>query len=1036
MGRGTGGGFGQPMGGGFGQGQPSAGGGFGQPAAAGSFGAPLQQGAAPPGGVHPTDLSFLSLPDFDSKPYGNILLFAPYDRPEAPKTQAEAQDMSPLSAPLPRRRFMQSLLYSAPPPDADAAIKQQPASLASSALSPAVLKSILSPAVRLGVSSGSAEPTQQAAESDDGADSILAVNTTASRELLPQLNTSALAGSVSATVAPMSAGSATNAMAPTCSNEEYFTVPSLEELEQLPEEKLRRFEHLRVGRCDGKCEVEFCGRLNLIRADIADLVVLGRDGDVTVFPKGELSAKINDRLKVKTLVTVYDVTNVSTEDLIKACHEQQARFLSYQDSVWRYVVNDDQPLSSKAVALPAASASTEMDDEKLSIDLDDRDEENVSRALVARAGSSGRDEAHLVVPPRAAPRLPPPAPSKALVERTTVQETFEFDLPYSLPDVSTTKREVRLGKVSLHRQQHLPVEPPVYLVNKKESDIHACYVVEANSAKTPGQISLLRGLTRSFRVCWSPAGMVVAPNFSAVHDGLEPSSDVPEVAGARVEQTNVFPWHKPTSKYLTSTTASVLRLLLQFVTVGDSPRLEVHAGKDGGAPRRRPCGFVSVGLQRKTSHNTLSEEKLRELVSALQSTPHPSTLSRTEAQSVKQSKSVVALLNALYGLPEGDEPMPNALEEARYLRQLRRRLLVGWLSDELNQLWSAPGQQASPAETIVQALLCHKLRDAGEAAKAADSSDIARVVSVCGEGNQFGAFVEMAKTHFSDGNEVRDRVVSILSGRAEPFVTEPEYDLEANASGEMRVTPRDRAATWKQLLGIFTFYGCTPDTPVEEIVSELLERLQSPSARKTNPLPPYAERVRGAPLEHKRGVDLVRRGNTFQDAAVLLLEGFAAGTAPPASCLHPHASSYCASDYLTPLLIVAAIRAVQLPRDRVFKDAETSVLIGMTAQLECNDATWFWGLLPLYMIENDVDRMDAVYDFCRRNALRASRMVPTSEGYGEYQRLLEMLHVDRDALQPAAPMPEHVNEAIENKPSMQTHVALQQALQKLTVCVL
>ncbi|KAG5499188.1 hypothetical protein JIQ42_04000 [Leishmania sp. Namibia] len=1024
-------GFGQPAPvGGFGQAAPTGGfgqaaptGGFGQapptaglsaqPPAVGGFGqaptaAALASAPAAGGGVNvgrPTDLAFMSLPDYNASPYGNVLLFDSYERPQAAKTTSKAaeDDLKPV-VPATRRAMHTWMVTQMRVPD-ETALKQVPASLASSALSPVALKEMLVPAVQLGgPASGSpaAGPMRVAHDS-------------------PRPTPAATVD------API-----VNAAVPRCTNPEYTLEPSLAQLATFSPEELRRVSRFTVGRRDGSCEVRFLEPVNLVRVDVATVVHLDSDGHAALYPDGD-APPLSSGLNVRAEVRVRDPAGGAVEDIARYCAESGAHFVGYRRGWCVYRLND----SRAGHATPCATRGLETSDTApLSII---RDEDEQSHALDhSLDDSEGEDAAdmHAAERPRAAAGSggalaitdaevrtykvpPPPASRKPVVERRVKPAAAaDFELPYALPDMSPKSKcepfSVKLGTA------RRTAEPRVLYVRAQESVIQRTYVNHPPRLK-PSERTIRGMLARSVRAGWSSSGSVAFPSHAELRDGAEAAGAVPEVVGACPVAATPFHWHKPARKALTQCAVALLRVFLQHTDVTDDSA----------------CPLASIHLHRSKSRNTLSAEKLKVASSVIEgviSAAGEASLSRVEALSTRQTCTVLSLLSALYALPEADTAVPNAMEETRYLTQLRHRNLAGWLKMELAAFLDSATTRAaklSPAEELVQTMLCHRLREARTSARSVANEELARVVGVCGEGNQFGGYVEMVRSGFKNGEEVRQRVVSLLSGKVEPFIRDEEYTGLQEGAAEVRAAPT--AATWKQLLGIFTFYGCVPDTPAEEIIHAFLERLRAPSSRKLNPLPPYAERVEATVLQTHRGKDVVRRGNTFQDAALLVLEGFANGSAPPAACLHPHASSYSGTDYLTAFVIVAAIRAVHLPRDQAYRDAEVSVLLGMTAELECNDETWFWGLLPLHMIESPASRLDAVRGFCKRNAMRASAQKQIGEPQADYNRLVSLMRVDQDLLEPVVAPLEEERGAAENMPSVRTHAALEKALAKLAI---
>jgi nuclear pore complex protein Nup98-Nup96 len=969
----------------------------------------------------------MSLPDYNASPYGNVLLFDTYERPIPAKPVPKSQEGELGSIAASSRRAIHTwLVGQMRVPEENTLLNQGPVSLGSSALSPFALKDMLVPAVQL----GAAKEAAQAAPAQGGS-------------RLPQAQPQHHQPSSRPLSAPAEDASS-NAAAPWCSNPDLVLRPSLAELSTYAPEELRRLTKFSVRLRDGTCEMHFLQPVNVVRVDVGEAVSLSRDGRAALYPGGA-APPLGSGLNVCVEVRVRDETGELKEALEHYCKEAPGRsFEGYRQGYGIYYLNKTGRANDGAAKGGASRAAdtSELYHYPLSIIHDDEDE-TYTRNLDDTRDSSERDldevyntgsscvsdddarDGGAVPAAAAAPpatvvvrQLAVPAASRlseVAERRLAAAGGDEFKLPYKLPDMSSKSKvepfDVKLGSA------RPSLESRVYYVCAPESAIQRAYVNHAGGLK--GSENTVRGmLARSSRASWSTAGTLAFASHAELRDGADADSAVAEVVGARAVAAMPFHWHKPATKAITQCAVSLLRLFLQQTDV-----------TDGGA-----CPLACIRLHRDKSHNTLSEEKLLVAQRAVEDVvaSKGASLTRLETLSTRQTVAVLSLLSALYALPEADDALPNAVEEARYLCQLRHRNLAGWLKRELAAfLDETRSSTLSPAEELVQIMLCHKLREARTSARSIANEELARVVRVCGEGNQFGGYVEMAKGGFKDGEEVRQRVVALLSGKVEPFIKDDEYKGVADGAAEVRPVPS--AATWKQLLGIFTFYGCVPDTPAEEIVLTFLDRLRAPSSRTLNPLPPYAERVDAQMLRTKRGKDLVCRGNTFQDAALLLLEGFANGSAPPASCLHPHASSYVGTDYTTALVIVAAIRAIQLPRERAYQDAEVSVLLGMTAALECNDETWFWGLFPLHLIESPVDREDAVRSFCKRNAMRAAALREQGGQTTDFDRLLSLLRVNMAWLEPVVSPIEDVRRAPENSPSLATHSALEKALAKLAL---
>ncbi|CCW61019.1 unnamed protein product [Phytomonas sp. EM1] len=979
----------------------------------------------------------MNLPDFNAKPYGEALL-ASYDRHELAGTNSTetAASLPNTSQVIPYHW----LTRRQPPPDFDSGIKQQPVPLSISAISSSALKAILEPPIQL----GTVVDNKEALHPDE------------THLRLDEFSSSQDATRESHSRIPFSAA---NPSAPTCDNAEYGTNPPLEELARMHPNELRHLSPFEVFRKDGKVRIEFCEPVNLVRVNISDAISMDRNGRVRFFQKG--STPSHQGLNVKAIVTVNRVVNMAEDQLRETCLAEGNRFISYQNNAWRYAINDpNETIDVSCYEEPSH------DQVNLSIHKGDDDDDNIdedagvtsqnwqtteksdSERAIANKPLLGGVEAPLrsaqLIPPSTLGRaniimnktiLPSSQPSR---DRSLLNRQV-FKLPYELPDM-TSKSTKHQAEAMLH----FPLaegKPPVYYVNSKCSVVHENFVSSSGLKKqTTGPITL----ARSFRASWHISGLLAFPSFASMRDGLETKRDVDEVHGCNIVLSCPFKWTTPSAKPLTSCLVSVFRLLTRYMRV--IPNSEHFCGAQmEPAMQKNHYGLLHLSLCREKSSTTLSEEKLKEILSiVVERSSGRACLSPTELCSMKQCKSVIKLMSALYALPEYDEGFSNALEEARYLGQLRRQQLCNWLSSELHDLVNrSSGVFSSRSEELLQIILSHKLKDAARLAEDLNEVTLARVIGVCGEGNQFGEYVEMARAGFPDGVVVRDRVVSLLSGKIETFIQEDEYTFEKrSAQGDDSIVAHHNAVTWKQLLGIFAFYGCTPDTSAEEIISDFTDRLRT-SSRRSKPLPPYAEKLHDEALKNSRGRDVVRRGNSFQDAAFLLLKGFVDGSAPPPASLHPHASSYSSTDYLSPFIILSAVRALQLPRDRPYKDAETSVLLGAAAQLELSTEAWFWALLPLHMIEHDRARWRAVRDFCRRNALRAQQLKDSpgeNASTMEFAKLLSLLNVDQTELEPVIGPAEQPKGESVNRPSLKTQEALQKtigflqnALKELTV---
>ncbi|RNF14812.1 putative ATP-dependent RNA helicase, partial [Trypanosoma conorhini] len=1038
--RGTAGGFGQPAAGAAGFGQPTSGfgqqpggfgqaaqgtaGAFGQSAATGSFGQTAGGGTsfgAPAGGfggfgrtavantttsasnLSSNAMPFLNLPDFAEKPYGNVLLFAPDEEPKKPVAAAPSAASGSTAAILPASmsRYQQKMRIGATAPDASASLKQQSASFSVNGLSQVALRDLISaPKVSLGL--------------PDAESGVVAPATS-----------EALLGATELT-SPVDASHV-----PVCSNSDYILDPPLEVLKGFTVQQLQTVHDFSVYRRDGKCSVRFLEPVNLVRCDVSEVVALRSNGEVEFYPGVSAPPPLGHGVHVAARVTVNGVVATTAEELRERCRRDGVVFDSYnvETGRWVYTTNVDADAVADATVEPDDEFVPEID--RVSACGDSSDGAVHTPAPLETSGWS-RPATPTPVPPHLKPAVPASlaqlptraAQSSTLPRRTrevtvrapvtfpTVCErteaSMDFQLPYELPDTTEVPLRERKGALVI-RGPRTDKQDPVYVVRKEESKLY-----EMNGSLVSQ--STMGSLGRSFRCGWCLSGSVAVPTFAWLRDGTEDQRMRQEVPGAKVSIVNPFFAHATSKHYLQSCAISLLRTVCRYLHF-----VEGTSDKEDRYP------FLAVNLCRQSSSASLSTEKLRELVVAIDAV-RAERLSPVEVSTALQAKTILGLLDALYGLPESDKAEDNALAEKRYLTQLRRRNLNAWLRDELGFMdtWTEKAVEMNSTQKLLLKLLCHKLRDAALIAKEAGSTDLFRVLGICGDGNQFGSYVTTADTtQLNAEPSVRDRVVALLSGVVEPFVSHPRY--ERSKSGEV-VAMIPSNATWKQLLGVFAFYGCTPDTPAEDIIGAFLERLRTPSARQENAYPPYAEYVAPEMLHTARGQDFIARGDELQDAALSLLEGFTLGTAPAASALHPHASSYCATDYLSPFLILLAVRALKLQRPDTYRDAETKALLGFTAALEFLEDAWFWALLPLHMIEDLNCRSLAVKHFLRRNAYRHK-----NGSYGDnadFKRLVGLFKVQESLLQPEAPPQEVAVEQPVNAPSIRTLTSLCDALER------
>ncbi|EKF29840.1 ATP-dependent RNA helicase, putative [Trypanosoma cruzi marinkellei] len=947
-------------------------------------------------------MPFMNLPDFAEKPYGNVLLFAPDEEPRkhvaAPPTVGVS---SVVIIPASMSRYQQKMRIGPTAPDASVVLKQTPASFSVNGLSDAALREIItSPRVTLGLQD---------------------VEKNTASSITPK----ALLGTTVLTTPEIASH------VPVCSSSDYILDPPLRVLQEFSVQQLQTVHDFSIYRRDGKCSVHFLEPVNLVRCDISEVVALRPNGEVQFYPGVDAPPPLGHGIHVPARVTVNGVVATTSEELRSHCRRDGSVFESYNEETgrWVYTTNVD------ADAL--VNGTVELDDgfvpeiEPISTYADSSDGV-VHTPVPFETGGCSRQATptpaflHVKpVAPASLTQLPHRTDQTSTLPRRTREVTIygqatlptvcekceprmDFKLPYELPDTHETTHRERNGEVAIRGHQ-TKRHQPVYVVKKTDSKIY-----EMNGSLVSK--SAMASLGRSFRCGWQHSGLIAVPGFAWLRDGTECRRLEEEVPGAKVSVVNPFFAHATSKHYLQSCAISVLRAVCRYLQL-----------VEGSSDKQGNYQLLTVNLCRESSSVSLSTEKLHELVAAIDAlrSERPSPL---EASTARQAKTLLSLLDALHGLPEADKAEGNAIAEKRYLTQLRRRNLNAWLKDELGFMdnWTEETVEMNSTQRLLFKLLCHKLRDAAFIAKDEGNKDLFRVLGICGDGNQFGSYVAAADTNRMNAEpDVRDRVVALLSGVVEPFISHPRY--ERSDDGEV-VSMIPLNATWKQLLGIFAFYGCSPDTSAEEIIGAFLERLRAPSSRQENAYPPYAEYVTPDMLRTTRGKDFVARGDDLQDAALSILEGFAFGTAPAASALHPHSSSYCATDHLSPFLILLCVRAMKINRPQNYRDAETKTLLGFAATLECLADSWFWALLPLHMIEDLNSRSLAVKNFICRNVYRYKK--GSYRNNADFKHLVELFKLDMSLFDPKEPPVEVSFEKPMNAPSIRTHTSLCEALER------
>lgn len=197
------------------------------------------------------------------------------------------------------------------------------------------------------------------------------------------------------------------------------------------------------------------------------------------------------------------------------------------------------------------------------------------------------------------------------------------------------------------------------------------------------------------------------------------------------------------------------------------------------------------------------------------------------------------------------------------------------------------------------------------------------------------------------------------------------------------------------------------------------------STRGENAFPPFGERLSGDFLRSQRGRDVFHLATRFPDATLLVLQAYSQHGSLSPLALHPCASSYFASDYFCPFLLLLQMRALGLPRSAAYRVAEHTALVGFAEQLQRQDALWYWGVLPLSLIEEETARRTAVEAFVRRGASRPF--------HADAKRVFEQCGVCLQWLEKAVPESITADEERANAPSMTTLAMLLQSLREFSV---
>jgi len=560
-----------------------------------------------------------------------------------------------------------------------------------------------------------------------------------------------------------------------------------------------------------------------------------------------------------------------------------------------------------------------------------------------------------------------------------------------------------------------------------------------------------RALGRSFRVGWAPDGSLVLPRFTQTRDWTENDS-VPEVCNA-----TVFDVQRPLANAASSTDAttksratkiSMLEQLHTFASLGvqSSTIVQSNAASTVASPNR-VASSVEVSLAEKTAksatHPTLSDERVDSLISIVdgfvaRSADASSAVDNSaQVAMYKQLKSMLTLYKALYGLPAGDKTYANAVEEKHFEAHLRRKNLTQWLEAEV-KIDSVDGEstsneaekednneEATPVELrrkVLRALLRHDMPAVKKLSRHLPKEDeLTKVIRLCDAGsrNIHRYFAQIDGKHEKSdtdtttataAKETYNKIVSIISGEAETFLRNTSYQRVGN---DLKINRSE--VTWKQLLGIFVFYGAPIDMSAQQVVSHFLTRVETREVEaREGCLPPYSSPMttRGIGghgtefISCKRARDIIARGNSAQDACMHILRSFSNDSPVPASqALHPSSSTYFTSDTFASFLVLVMAQSlarqapstaaaevapgtISLPISRpvasaAFIAAEYTALTATSAEFEYESAAahaeekhqvagqlLWWALFIAHMIPNPQDRTQAVQSIVRRHAHR------------------------------------------------------------------
>ena len=807
---------------------------------------------------------------------------------------------------------------------------------------------------------------------------------------------------------------------PFSTSDEFEFHPSLDELHQLSPSQLAAVTNFSISRIDGACTVKFLEPVNLAHVTIEQSILLTKAGQV-VF--------LDDMLRRKCQVTVACI-KTSRQQLVQECREKNYSFISYNEETceWQYMANeredatktDDSPqqVDSASSSPPnGAVAGTAAADRSPALsNASPIPNVNTSTSVVMSGGRRAPPVERvfpqgLVATPRVTEHLAgtfAPQGQSAVYSRPPLHqqlgsgsmrvpsaaEFMDIVLPYELPPP-------REQHASDHEHRSTFVVPASYGAPKEDilwlpksrSTLHAAAVKPNTGSVFASQSE--RFLGRSFRMAWGPGGQVALPRNAELRDGGSARVEAKEVPGASVTIADPFKAVSSTHCYI-----AALLTIAQWTTFHND------------------TGFVDLKSEGSTH---LSEEKLAKLRQELQPIAANAKNDDGARAAGVQFDSFISLASALYAISDRDHPNENSSEEGTYLLQLRRRNLLSWLTAELKkEPQCLPEAAATPAKKLVSLLLRHDVSGALRIAQQdAKDNELSRALAMWGHvGNTVGPYAKLLS--FSGGPQSDDAarlVGSILEGEAYPFVEQTLYNKKAGTAAAVNPS----GVTWKQLLGIFAFYGCSPVASAGEIVNHFASRFVS---RRERAVAPYSTGFTPAGAASLRGQDVLRHGLAVDDVNYLLLKAFAKSECVPPQALHPNSFTYHSRDFFGPFLALIVIRAIGCHRSREYRDAEYRVLVGLAAQL-LSTSSWSLAALPLSLIE-DGDQRKLSIEQLLSPIINNPRLSDA-----QHERVLVGLGVDVKRLKAASffdPPKRQDDFTPRNMPSLTTHTKLQKAL--------